>query len=210
MKKPLILLIAVTAILMSACSSYNYSSVSTKPVSSAVFKTYAFMPEAKSSEKSFYNNDIANDKIVDASCAELNKRGFVMANASPDLLIKYTAGVDKKTEYYNEPVYYNQPLNLNPRFRYYRGRLGYYYNYNINYPIYVGNRERKMQIKEGSIVIDIIDRKTSKVIWRGWATGDLTSQQNAINDIPSVIEKYLKCCVNKLKRSSLTEKSLTG
>jgi len=192
MKRTIIIMSAVIAIAISACSPYNYSSVSTKPVNTTLYKTYAWLPETKPATASYYDNDIASDKIVDAASAELNKRGFIMSNQNPDLLIKYTAGVTKKTVSYNDPVYYNAPLSLSPRFGYYRGRSSYYYNYANPFPIYVGSTERKMQIKEGSIVIDIVDRKTSKLIWRGWAQGDVSNQQKAIEDIPTVIENIFK------------------
>jgi len=190
--KALLILSAFVVTTLSACSSYNYSSVSIKKVNSSVFKTYAWLPEARPSTSSYYDNDIASDKIVDAASAELNKRGFVMSNQDPDLLIKYMAGVDNKTVTYNDPVYYSAPWSLSPRFGYYRGRSAFYYSYANPYPIYVDNSVTKLQIKEGSIIIDIIERKTSKLIWRGWAQGDLSSEEKAIEDIPNVVDQIFK------------------
>jgi hypothetical protein len=60
------------------------------------------------------------------------------------------------------------------------------------FPIYVWDRERSIRIRENSIVIDIIDRKTSKVIWRGWAEGELDNPERAINEIPQVITNIFK------------------
>lgn len=190
MKKLLILM--GIAISLSACSSYDYYSVSNKPVNTTRYKTYAFIPESQSKATSTYDNDIATDKIVDAASMELNNRGFTLRNTSPDLLVKYTAVVNKETRTYDEPVYYNPPPRLSPRIGYYRGRAIYYYAYNDPIPVYVGSRAGKMQIKEGSIMIDIIERKTSKLIWRGWAEGEVNDPQKAINDIPTVIANIFK------------------
>lgn len=190
MKKLLILL--SVAISLSACSTYDYYSVSNRPVSTNKYKTYAFIPDAQSKTTSTYDNDIATDKIVDAASMELNNRGFSLKNTNPDLLIKYTAVVNKETKTYEEPVYYNPPPRLSPRVGYYRGRAVYYYAYNDPFPVYVGSRARKMQVKEGSIMIDIIERRTSKLIWRGWAEGEVNDPQKAINDIPTVIANIFK------------------
>ena len=190
MKKILILMSIVIG--LSSCSTYDYYSVSNKPVNTSKYQTYAWIPESQSKASSAYNNDIATDKIVDAASAELNARGFQLQNKAPDLLIKYTAVVNKETKTYEEPVYYNPPPRLSPRVGYYRGRAIYYYAYNDPFPVYVGSRARRMQVKEGSIMIDIIERRTSKLIWRGWAEGEVTDSQKAVEDIPEVIANIFK------------------
>ncbi|MFI5450995.1 DUF4136 domain-containing protein [Pedobacter sp. UC225_61] len=190
MKKILILVSIMIG--LASCSSYDYYSVSNKPVNTTRYKTYAWIPESQSKASSTYNNDIATDKIVDAASAELNKIGLTLKNTNPDLLIKYTAVVNKEIKTYDEPVYYNPPARLSPRLGYYRGRAIYYYTYTDPFPVYVGSRARKMQVKEGSIMIDIIERRTSKLIWRGWAEGEVNDPQKAINDIPNVIANIFK------------------
>ncbi len=190
MKKIFFLLSVV--LVFTGCSSYDYYSVSNKPVNTSHYSTYAWIPEATSGKKSAYDNDIAADKIVDAASAEMNKRGFKLDNAQPDLLIRYTADVNKENVTYNDPVYYNPPARLMPRVSYYRGRAVYYYSYTNPLPVYVGNRARHMQIKEGSIVIDIVERKTSKLIWRGWAEGEIDNPQKAVEDIPAVVANIFK------------------
>lgn len=190
MKKIVILLSMV--VYLTSCSTYDYYAVSNKPVDANRYRTYAWIPESQSKTSSFYNNDIATDKIVEAANVELDKRGFQLNNNKPDLLVKYTAVVNKETKNYSEPVYYNPPLRLSPRVGYYRGRAIYYYAYTDPFPVYVGSRARKMQVKAGSIMIDIIERKTSKLIWRGWAEGEVNDGQKAINDIPQVIANIFK------------------
>jgi hypothetical protein len=190
MKKILILLGII--VVLASCSTYDYYSISNKPVNSARYQTYAWLPDSRSKASSTYDNDIATSRIVDAAGMELDKRGLKLNNRNPDLLIKYTAVVNKETKTYDEPVYYNAPPRLSPRIGYYRGRAIYYYSYNDPFPVYVGSRARKMQIKAGSIMIDIIERKSSKLIWRGWAEGEINDPQKAINDIPEVVANIFK------------------
>lgn len=176
--------------LLSSCSSYNYYSVSNKFRSD--YRTYAWLPENKSKASSIYDNDIATDKIVEAASAELNNRGLKLNNRKPDLLVRYTAVVNKEKKTYNDPVYYDAPGRFSPRLGYHRGRAFYYYVYRDPFPVYVGSEQRTINVKQGSIMIDLIDRKTSKVIWRGWAEGELDNPERAITQLPKVIGNIFK------------------
>lgn len=177
---------------LSSCSSYNYYSVSNKPLNHQKYKTFAWIPEGKSKSSSIYDNDVATDKIVESATREMTSRGFILQNNQPDLLLRYTAVVNPGLREISEPVYYNAPPRLLPRMGYYRGRGAYYYSYIDPFPVYVGNRERSIRIKENSIVIDVIERRSSRVIWRGWAEGELDNPEKAINEIPQVIGNIFK------------------
>lgn len=190
--KKLILLLFVVVAAFTGCSSYNYYSVTNKPLNPAKYKTFAWIPEGKSKSTSIYNNDIATDKIVESASQEMGKRGFNLQSDNPDLLLRYTAVVNKEVKDYSDPVYYNPPTRILPRVSYYHGRRVYYYSYYNPLPVYVGERERSIRIKANSIMIDIIDRKTSKVIWRGWAEGEVNNPEKAINEIPEVIGNIFK------------------
>ncbi|MBC8985175.1 DUF4136 domain-containing protein [Pedobacter sp. N36a] len=190
MKRQLLFLLVATGML-SACSPYNYYAVGSKPVGTD-FKTYAWLPPEDAKTNNIYNNDIVTDKIVQTTETELAKKGLTLDSKNPDLLIRYSAIVNKSMKIYDEPIYYNQPPMLSPRIAYYQGRARFFYVYDNPFPVYVGSRERKMPIKEGNIMIDIIERSSSKVIWRGWAEGELTDPQKAINEIPKVVENIFK------------------
>ncbi|PYF75666.1 DUF4136 domain-containing protein [Pedobacter nutrimenti] len=190
--KRIFFLLFTMSIVVSACSSYSYYAVSNKPLSSQHYRTYAWIPEEQSKTTSFYNNDVATDKIVEAASKELDKKGLSLDNQNPDILVRYTAVVNKEVKTYNEPMYYNPPARLSPRLAYYRGRAFYYYSYYDPFPVYVGSQARRETVKAGSIMIDLIDRKTKKVIWRGWAEGELSNPQKAVDDIPQVVTNIFK------------------
>lgn len=190
MKKQILILLGLVAVL-SSCSSYNYYSVSNKNLNDK-YRTYAWLPEGKSKASNIYDNDVAADKIVEAASAALDSRGFTLNNQKPDLLIRYTAVVNKETKSYNEPVYYDPPGRYVPRVGIHRGRAFYYYSYRNPFPVYVGNEQRTVNVKQGSIMIDLIDRRSKKVIWRGWAEGEVSNPEKAINQIPEVIENIFK------------------
>lgn len=190
MKKQILMLLGLMAIL-SSCSSYNYYSVSNKKLGTA-YRNYAWLPEGKSKASSFYDNDVVADRIMEAASTELNNRGFKLNNKRPDVLIRYTAVLNNETKSYNEPVYYDAPGRYVPRIGLHRGRAFYYYAYRNPFPVYVGNEQRTVNVKQGSIIIDLIDRKSKKVIWRGWAEGELNNPEKAIAQLPKVVENIFK------------------
>jgi hypothetical protein len=190
MRKQFFILLML-AVGLSACSPYNYYSVSNKKLDRQ-YKSFAWLPEGKSKASKIYDNDVATDKIVEATSKALTNRGLELDNKNPDLLIKYTAAVNVTTKEYNEPVYYNSPARLVPRVGYSRGRAFYYYAYVNSFPVYVGSEMRQMKVKEGSVMIDLIDRKSGKLIWRGWAEGEINNPEKAINDIPKIVDNIFK------------------
>ncbi|HTM99765.1 MAG TPA: DUF4136 domain-containing protein [Pedobacter sp.] len=190
MRKQFFILLAL-AVGLSACSSYNYYAVSNKKINNN-YQSFAWLPEGKSKASKVYDNDVATERIMEATTTALTNRGLKLDNKHPDLLIKYTAGVSTKTKEYNEPVYYNPPARYVPRVGFSRGRAFYYYSYINPFPVYVGSELRRVHIKEGSLMIDLIDRKSGKLLWRGWAEGEITSPEKAINDIPKVVDNIFK------------------
>ncbi|WP_256014390.1 DUF4136 domain-containing protein [Desertivirga xinjiangensis] len=174
---------------LTACSSYNIYSVSKDKLDVTKYQTYAWMSGNESKLQDYYNNDIAEEKIIESANTALSSRGLKLNNKQPDILIRYTAVIDEKSRTVNEPVYYQSPYRYVPAVGYYRGRAIYYYRYVRPFPVYVGAEERKVEFEEGNIVIDLIDRKTSKVIWRGVAKGEVNNPENAVNDLPKVISK---------------------
>ena len=190
MRKLFFLMLALT-VGLSACSNYNYYAVSNKKLNPK-YKSFAWLPDNKSKASKVYDSDIATDRIVEATSSALQNKGFKLDNKNPDILIKYTAGVTTKTKEYSEPVYYNAPSRLVPRLGFARGRAFYYYSYVNPYPVYVGREMRTMKIKEGSVMIDLIDRRSGKVIWRGWAEGEINNPEKAINDLPKVVDNIFK------------------
>ncbi len=187
--KKLMILFASAGILLGACSPYNYYSYKSDKTDFSKYRTYAWVPSAEAKVNKVFDNNIAEERIVDAASEELNQLGLKLNNQAPDLLIRYTAVVNDKTRTLSDPVYYRAPSYYVPRMAYYGGRRIYYYQYVNPFPVYVGSEMRKETFEEGNLMIDLIDRKTSKVIWRGWGKGEVNDPEKAVGDIPKVIEK---------------------
>jgi hypothetical protein len=46
--------------------------------------------------------------------------------------------------------------------------------------------------KEGTLIIDIVDREEKQLIWRGWASGTLEKRENIHKQISYSVEKLLR------------------
>jgi hypothetical protein len=46
--------------------------------------------------------------------------------------------------------------------------------------------------KEGTLILDIVDREEKQLVWRGWASGALDNRENIHNQIAYSVEKLLR------------------
>lgn len=193
-----LLLLAVT--LIAACSAYNYYSVGSSSNVSR-YSTFAWLPPLNNTKNPYFDNDLADQKIKDQATAGLESKGLRLKANRPDLLVRYTIMVDNKVRTYNEPVYSYNYGGFYPRYGYYRGGRAFYYGWRGAYPVYVGDDVYHVPYKEGTLILDIIDRTTHKVIWRGYGVGEVSNPERAINDLPQVVDGILnKLQVNKMGR----------
>jgi hypothetical protein len=203
MKKTIILSFTILLIgLISACSRYSYYSVGGSQAALSRYRTFAWLPPLKQTRNTAYNNEIAQQSIQEAGTANLEDRGLRLKGRNPDLLVRYEVMVDNKERVYDQPVYNYVGGGYYPRFGGYRGGRGYFYSYSAPFPVYVGNDVERVPYKEGTLVIDLIDRKTRKVIWRGYGIGEVDNPAQAVKDLPKVVEGIIKKLpLNAMKNS---------
>lgn len=175
---------------LSACSSYNYYTAGLNKTNMSGYRSFALMPQGKTT-----NTPPAADlKIKDAAVASLSMKGLRLQNNNPDLLVTYTASVGRgsKTVYY--PTYYGSGFypGLGLGFGWGGGwGWGYRPYYGIGGPAFYGGYTAvdKEHYKEGTIVIDLIDTRTKRVVWRGFGVGEVhRNPQKNIDDLPKVVD----------------------
>lgn len=192
MKTPLYSVLAFLIISgLSACSSYNYYTAGLNKTNMSQYRSFAWMaPEGKTEDKPTASA-IADLKIKDAAVTSLSGKGLRMQKNNPDLLVTYTAkvGLGSKTVYY--PTYYGTGFYPGFGIGFGWGYRPYYYGWGGGYPYaYYGGLTAvdKEHYKEGTIIIDLIDTRTHKVVWRGYGVGEVHHNvQKNIDDIPKVV-----------------------
>jgi hypothetical protein len=184
---------------LSSCSSYNYYTAGLNKTNMSQYRSFAWLPpEGKNKNPA---SSAADLKIKDATVASLSGKGLRLQTGNPDLLVTYTATVGRGSKTIYSPTYYG--TGFYPGF--YPGfGLGYglgwgygwgyrpYYYYGLGSPfVYYGGSTAtgKEHYKEGTLIIDLIDTRTHKVVWRGFGVGEVHhNQQKDIDDLPKVVD----------------------
>lgn len=186
---------------LAACSSYNYYTAGLNKTNMSQYRSFAWISPEGQSENKPTASAIADLKIKDAAVSSLTTKGLRLQKNNPDLLVTYTAkvGLGSKTVYY--PTYYGTGFYPGFGMNFGWGYRPYYYGFG-GYPFtYYGGLTAvdKEHYKEGTIIIDLIDTRTKKVVWRGFGVGEVHHNvQKNIDDIPKVVEGI----INQLQLSS--------
>jgi hypothetical protein len=186
---------------LSACTSYDYYVAGLNRTNLSRYRTFAWMPMAHNKGK--VNTNMAADaKIKDAATAALTTKGLNLQQRNPDLLISYSTVVGQGTRTYYYPSYYGS--GFYPGWGLGFGGYGgwgwggfyrpYYYAYGAPF-LYGGGLTSVDQehYKEGTLIIDLIDRRSKQIVWRGFGVGEVhRNHQKDIDDLPKVVQGVLE------------------
>ncbi|MCJ8210378.1 DUF4136 domain-containing protein [Mucilaginibacter sp. RS28] len=203
MKRVFYSLIVVGVMLLSACSSYNYYKAGASTISTTKYRTFAWVKDEKQSNPKpdyrgkqyagnmYYNNSLAAERIKEATILTLQSKGLKLDNEEPDLLVHYSSAVGRGTrmEYYSPYSYYWGGGFYRP---YWGGRWGWGWGWPYGGYAWGPTYAVPENYKEGTIIIDLIDRKSNKIVWRGFGVGELKNPEKALNDLPKVIDGIFK------------------
>lgn len=117
------------------------------------------------------NNPMFNDYLQGAIEKRLAAKGFERAaGQQPDLFVHYHANVSQKLDVYQADQ-----------------RYGY---------CYADCEPQYVEYEQGTLVIDIVDARTKRVVWRGWAqdtmTGVIDNQDQLEKQVDEGVEKMMR------------------
>lgn len=184
MKKFLFVIVPLL-ILIASCSPYRYHTTRMQGTDFSQYRTYSWLPPVDSLSKSFYDNDIAQNNILETANRELESRGLVYSKDDPDLLFRYIAIVNNKSRPLYAPMYggfgpwgmgmWGNPWMWGPGWG-----MGWGWG---AWSRPVGNE----RFRSGHIIIEAKDRKTNSVVWQARGTGEVRNPEQAINKLPDVV-----------------------
>lgn len=182
---------------LSACSSYNYYTAAINKTNLSSYHTFAWMPQGHSGKNNNQNIEVADIKIKDAATLALVNKGLKLDQTHPDLIVSYsnTVGRGVKTVYYSN--YYGGGFYPGFGFGYGYGwgwgYRPYYYAYGAPFAYYGGTYADKEHYKEGTLIIDLIDPRTRRIVWRGFGVGEVHKDpKKTIEDLPKVVSGVLE------------------
>lgn len=152
------------------------------------YDTFAYLPNSsvQMPDKS-YNEDV-NSAIIEAVNNNMREVGYTMDRDNPDLLVLLSTKTDLETETTTDPVYATYPYangatTISPFYD------PYYYSGYANYTRVVGYDTDTYAYKEGTLIINLVDRKTKQTVWKGISSKSVYNQTTtgAIEDLVNQI-----------------------
>jgi len=188
---------------LSACeTSYNYYQAGLNKTNMSGYHSFAWMPMNATGTKG--GSQVADVTIKDAATQSLSAKGLSLQQRNPDLLVSYSTMVGTATRTYYYPDYGYDAFYPGFGFGWGGGfggwggwgRFGYrpyYYGYGFGGPFaYGGVGVGQERYKEGTIIIDLIDTHTKKVVWRGFGVGEVhRNPQKDMEELPKVVAGVL-------------------
>jgi hypothetical protein len=170
MKTIKILLGAIAVLALVGCSSTRVRSDFDERSSFTSLRTYTWIDQpVRTARNPALNNPLLTEHVQNAVDGQLASQGFRrLDSGAPDFKIAYHVVADEKTEVTVQDSYYGR--------RYGHG-LDYY----------------TQEYVKGTLILDIYDGTTNKLIWRGWATKALSD-----NPKPKKVQRYVKKAVKKI------------
>jgi hypothetical protein len=151
------LTVTVLAMLtLTACATTNTQSYVPRATDLGLYRTYSWAPATQQAtgDPRLDNNEFFGRRIEAAVDWQLAARGLKRAAAAPDVVVHYYASI-------------KQEVNAN----------------GLDRPNVECEDCRPFVFDAGTIVIDLIDARTSRLIWRGWDEGTI---DGAIDDQTSM------------------------
>ncbi len=181
-------LVACATVVLAACGGPQISSDSDPNIPVPMGATYAFLggvqtnEGANTGEDPTGKNEFVHQRIQNAIRDNLKAKGFkdTADSASARFLVRYFLNLRTSTSYVTSSVGYAGP--------YYGWGWGYGYSGGIS-------TTRPVQFKEGGLLIDLVERSSGKLAWRGTVEGDAPDHppsQDEVNQIVGEVMASLK------------------
>jgi hypothetical protein len=199
MKKKSLLAILVIC-LLTACyppKPIVYQSEATKGVDFKKYKTFAWLASKDTSYTKLASKQAVEKFLAAAVYQQLTQRGMTFDSLNPDCLFTYTLVLNKTYNVGDQPNPVYAPQS-NPGALPGQYNMYYYvpsYDYNYQPAMYSGGLQ-VTTFRDGSMVIDMIDRKENKIVWRSSASGKVEEKDRkgvkpTINEIvPPMFKKF--------------------
>ena len=172
MKKiSLVILMVLTTIIVSCGPAVTTKK--TANVDLSTYNSFAYLPNADVEMPQKSQNDEINSILLQEINNNMLKAGYTLDRDNPDLLVLVSAKVSEETEVDRDPVYasygfYDRTnLAVSPTYNNY-----YYRSYNV-YPTVVGYDTDTYEYKEGTVIIQLVDRETKRTVWKGTSTNSI-------------------------------------
>jgi len=147
--------LSATIFLLSGCKSIEVMSFYSQGADFSDYYTFTVEdPLAKNNDYSVKGAE-SQQLIINAIASEMEQRGYEYVEQRHDLIVSYVIVLDNKIDY-----------DVN-RYNSFYGRRSIYYDSFGNPYFYRYNTVSAREYKEGTLIIEIKQRKKKKLVWQG-------------------------------------------
>ena len=143
------------------------------------------MPSQDSSRTNLLALQVTSASVIPAVVAAIEIQWY-RTDGSVDILLSYDVLVEKSVQQNTNPVYSRPYTRLvyNPYRKHYT---------TIYFPAqFIGYEKDSYPIKEGTLTISMLDTKTDKMIWQGWATDEVNNRNLTTNEIENSVRSIFR------------------
>lgn len=155
---PLLTLTLVACAGIETSTNYDPNAVATL----SQYRTYSWLPE-KAGQNTRVYNDVVEARVKQAVNDYLQARGYQLVEQNPDFKVGWHGAIDQK-------------LDVGTMDTYYGYGWGPWYS-----PYYAGAAPQTYvrEYEEGTLILDVVDATSNKLVWRGTAQAELSSSSSA-------------------------------
>jgi hypothetical protein len=155
------------------------------------YRTYAFIPTTDTAYTNFFRKAPFEKMLGTAVVKQLAKKGMTLDTLRPDCLFTYKLVINRKYEVSQQQEVVYKPDVYAPAFD---NQARIYTFSSNNRPVVYNGKMNVDTLREGSLVIDMIDIKENKVVWRGTAQGKRpeTYQQPQEEVVQEIVKTMFK------------------
>lgn len=150
------------------------------------YHSYTFVkPDVKTGNNPIYNSPLLMQNIQGNLARELKDRGLAYNQSNPDLLVKVHTYTENKTRNVLNGSNWGYPYGWG--FFPYRFGFGPYWG-----GYYGGQTYRQENYTQGTLLVDMIDARTRKLLWRGAVQGVVDSPKRLERQVARGVRKIMK------------------
>ncbi|MCF8349496.1 MAG: DUF4136 domain-containing protein [Bacteroidales bacterium] len=184
------LLLPLVILFLVSCSSLQVTNNYDKSVNFKSFTTFSLYPWNKDLDKTV--NAYDKQTIMDAVKSEMQRRGYQYVEKDGELIVSTFVILKNKTDYQAYTDHYSGYAGYGGGWGYYGSPWAYGYGWG---PGFSTTTITSRDYVQGSLLIDIFELKTKKLIWQGIGTGEVdedpaTRDRNLPKSISHIFRRY--------------------
>lgn len=187
--------VVLAVLVLSACSSINAAWDYDPNVNFTQYKTYAWVVQ-KADSAGYHLDGLMDERVKEAVNLQLSAKGMILVDPKDaDMLVNYLTKTDKKINV--------DTFSTNFGYHPYYGPGPYGPGSNWGWG---GNMQTQTMVREyevGTLIIDLVDNKTAKLIWRGSAADTVRDKNTPEERVQTINQVVGSVMVNYPPKSNI-------